>query len=412
MDRLEAASASGSASEAGAPITKFSLWTGGTKLRGANIWITRSYGGKESSIGPVKVGPAYTQDDFDRLAALGANYVNISHAGIFTEKAPFTADPDALARLDGILAQIAKADMFAVISFRSGPGRSEFTFNREHVGEWFTAEDVDETLWTDKAKQDAWADMWRYAAERYRSNPIVVGYDVVVEPNANALLPGVDEPKDFYPKYAGSLYDPNRLYDRVVPAIRRVDKRTPILIQAAGWGGVAWLPFLKKRREARIVYAVHNYEPQESYTHQPPSGKHSYPGTYDLGGGEVERFDKRWIDGLLEPADAYSADGSAIAINEYGVQRWVPRGAAYMRDSMALMEKRGWNHALWDWHSVSMPVDWSEPHSWDYDAFDFMHGPDPAKHADIKASALLSVIKADWAQNKLRPSNVAFVVEE
>ena len=34
---------------------------------------------------------------------------------------------------------IAKADMFAVNSFRTGPGRSEFTFSLEEVGDWFDA---------------------------------------------------------------------------------------------------------------------------------------------------------------------------------------------------------------------------------------------------------------------------------
>jgi len=69
--------------EGGAPGTsllpnKLALWTGPTQLRGANIWIGRSYGGKESAVGNQPIGPSYPQSDFDRLAELGANYVNIS----------------------------------------------------------------------------------------------------------------------------------------------------------------------------------------------------------------------------------------------------------------------------------------------------------------------------------------------
>jgi len=79
-------------------------------------------------MGPGPVGLPYIQEDFDRLAALGANYVNISHPGLFTETPPYTLDQDIQDNLDNLLNMIAEDDMFAVIAFRTGPGRSEFTF--------------------------------------------------------------------------------------------------------------------------------------------------------------------------------------------------------------------------------------------------------------------------------------------
>jgi len=66
----------------------------------------------------------YTQEDFDQLAALGANYVNISHPGLFIKTPPYTLDQDVQDNLDHLLDMIAQADMFAVISFRTGPGRA------------------------------------------------------------------------------------------------------------------------------------------------------------------------------------------------------------------------------------------------------------------------------------------------
>jgi hypothetical protein len=61
-------------------------------------------------VGNNPVGPIFTQKDFDRLASLGANYVNISHPGLLTESAPFQVDLDIQANLDRLLGMVAQAD--------------------------------------------------------------------------------------------------------------------------------------------------------------------------------------------------------------------------------------------------------------------------------------------------------------
>ena len=73
---------------------KWSLWISGTQLRGANTWqriIVPKYDGDEF-LGDGYIGPPYTQDDFNALAAWGANYVNLSHPGVFTERRPYVLD--------------------------------------------------------------------------------------------------------------------------------------------------------------------------------------------------------------------------------------------------------------------------------------------------------------------------------
>ena len=114
-------------------LDKWSLWTNGTQLRGANTWqriIVPEYDGEEF-LGEGYIGPPYTQEDFNRLAALGANYVNLSHPGLFTERPPYVLDEQAQANLDNMIAMAAEADLFVVITFRTGPGRNDFTFYRD-----------------------------------------------------------------------------------------------------------------------------------------------------------------------------------------------------------------------------------------------------------------------------------------
>jgi hypothetical protein len=53
---------------------KIDLWRGTTYLRGANIW---------QKVENKQVVPSFTAQDLHDLKSWGANYVNISHPGIY-----------------------------------------------------------------------------------------------------------------------------------------------------------------------------------------------------------------------------------------------------------------------------------------------------------------------------------------
>ncbi len=389
---------------------KWLLWTGETDLRGANIYQRRVYPELDGPnfLGPGPVGPPYTQEDFYQLAAMGANYVNLSHPGLFAETPPFVLDMEIQSNLDALLAMVAQADMFAVISFRTGPGRSEFTFFWDGVGDWFDESYLNDSLWQDQAAQDAWVEMWRHTAQRFHGNPIVVGYDLMVEPNANEVgADAVDgrldiwDPEEFYATYGDTLYDWNQLYPRISAAIRSVDAHTPILIGGMGYSSITWLPYLEPTGDGRTVYVAHQYEPF-SYTHQLTSSQvYTYPGMLDTDWDGVEdEFDQGWLADLLATVDAFSSAYSApVAVNEFGVHRWSPGAASFVDDQMDLFEQRGMNHALWVWDPSWRP--WAE----EVDAFNYRHGPDPNQHDDVESSELLDAIGRHWALNVVRPSS-------
>jgi len=389
-------------------VDKWALWTGGTQLRGANIYQRHVYPELDDTdfMGPGPVGPPYVQEDFDDLAALGANYVNVSHPGLFTETPPYILDEDVQDNLDSLLDLIEEAGMFAVISFRTGPGRSEFTFLLEDLGDWFDASYLNDSMWQDRAAQDAWVEMWRYAAARYRDNPIVVGYDLMVEPNSNevgshALNDALDiwDPEAFYSEYAGTLYDWNQLYPRITSAIREIDVNTPILIGGNGYSAVDWLPYLELTGDPRTIYMVHQYRPMQ-YTHQDRNVLDcSYPGLCDVDWDwEDEWFDRAWLESLLSTVDDFvAAHEVPVSANEFGLYRWEPGADEYMDDLMDLFELRSMNHALWVWDP-----DWG---TWttENDAFNFRHGSDPHNHADVESSDLMDVIIDYWERNTTWP---------
>ena len=395
------------------PGDKWELWVGGTHLRGANIYQRRTYPELDGPefMGDGPVGPPYTQDDLYRMAAMGANYVNVSHPGLFTEEPPFSLDPQVQANLDNLLDMIARADMFAVISFRTGPGRSEFTFFWDEVGDWFDEGYLNDSIWQDQSAQDAWVEMWRHTADRYRQHPIVVGYDLMVEPNANevgshALDDALEiwEPEAFYAEYEGTLYDWNQLYPRLTEAIRQVDGDTPILVGGMGYSSVEWLPYLQPSDDPRTVYVMHQYAPHQ-YTHQHwDEIECTYPGTCDLywDGKADDQLDSRWLDALHESAREFAvAFGVPLAANEFGVVRWVPGAAAFMGDQMEMLEQLGANYALWVWDPAWKP--WAE----EVNAFNFRFGPDPSNHSDVAQAELQEVIRSFWRRNGIRPSSLS-----
>jgi hypothetical protein len=387
--------------------TKWTLWSsGGTMLRGANIYQRRIYPDIDGTefMGPGPIGPPHTQADFNNLAAMGANYVNISHPGLYSDTAPYGVDNDSQTNLDNLLSMIGKADMFAVISFRTGPGRNEFAIFPDD--DWYGDKSIIiNTIWTNQAAQDAWVEMWRYTAQRYKNSTVAVGYDLMVEPNsADGSLGQTEfEPADFYPTYANTLYDWNPLAVRITAGIREMDANTPVIIGGMGYSAVIWLPYLIPTGDPRTVYMVHQYEPYDIYTHQAPDGTNAYPRNYDVDyDGAADAFNKNWLNSLLATVDAFkNANNVPVSVNEFGIQRWVPGGAAFMDDIMDLFEARGMNHALWYWQPSYAPglVE---------NAFNFRAGPDPGNIADVQTSGLIEVIKKYWAKNTARPSNTSF----
>jgi len=383
---------------------KMELWNNqtGPHLRGANIYQRRVYPelDGEEFMGSSYVGPPFTQQDFNALADLGANYVNISHPGLFSENPPYILDKNIRDNLDRLLQMAAKADMYVVISFRTGPGRSEFTFFWGEDGDWFDASYYNDQVWKDNVAQDAWATMWEYTAERYRDDPVVAGYDLMVEPNSNDVWLDIWEQDEFYSQYANTKYDWNIFFPQIISAIRRQGSQTPVLVGGLSYSAVGWLSYIKPSYDQRTVYTAHQYEPFV-YTHQEPPLNYSYPGVFDTNwDGTADQFNRQWLADLLVKIDDYiTLHGVSVAVNEFGVVRWEPGAAEFMNDQMGLFEEKGLNYALWVWETS-----WN-PYAEEVNAFNFRHGPDPESHSDVVQSDLIDTIKKYWNRNVIRPSS-------
>ncbi len=381
-------------------LDKWRLWTHGVQLRGAGIWQRiRVPSLDQNYLGNDYIGPPYSQQDFNQLARRGANYVVLSIPGLFTERPPYQLDTQAQAQLDTLLERALQADLFAVIAFRTGPGRSDFTFYRDGAGTWYPPELLIEDVWTDQDAQDAWVDMWRHTAQRYRNHPVVVGYEIMVEPNADEVALNIYDPSQFYPQYAGTTYDWNRMHRPIVQAIREVDPDTPILLSGMGWGSVLWLPYLQPAAYPKIVYVVHQYMPF-LYTHQPVGVGRPYPGLFDVDwDNQPDNFNWSWMASYFSRLDLFAAQyAGPQTVGEFGVVRWAPGAAEFMRDQMNDFEQRGMNYAIWVWDST-----WEPWRTWGSKAMNYLFGPDPDNYTEVPNTIMDEILTA-WSRNRVRPS--------
>jgi len=152
--------------------------------------------------------------------------------------------------------------------------------------------------------------------------------------------------------------------------------------------------------DPRTVYIVHQYEPQDDYSHQEPGGQNSYPGQWDVNGdGEAEQFDRQWLEDFLSIAgDFAEVNKVPVAVDEFGVNRWAPGAAQYMDDQMSLFEQFGMNQALWEWSTS-----W-QPFAEDTNDMDYRLGAE-TDHLSPVPNELWDVVQKYWSRNTVRPSN-------
>ena len=126
----------------------------------------------------------------------------------------------------------------------------------------------------------------------------------------------------------------------------------------------------------------------------------TYPGEFDLNwDGKPDTFDRAWLEDFLSIlADFQQEHGVPVAVNEFGVIRWVPNDADFMHDEMDIFEEHSINHALWVWNPDWKP--WTESVT----EFNFRYGADLENIMPVE-NDLQTVILEFWARNTLRPSN-------
>jgi len=208
-------------------------------------------------------------------------------------------------------------------------------------------------FWQDRSNLEVAIQCWKQVAELCKGRKQVIWYDILNEP-----LDWADFPKHVkvWPEWAQAMID----------EIRKTDPKTPVVVEV-GPGGLCWgfkdFPVLKG---ANIIYSTHQYQPHQ-YTHQGISGlnntdlakaylamQQKWPGQFsDTGGGMWDK--DRLYKELASMIEFQKKNNVRIYISEFGVVRWSPGSADYVRDNLDIFEEFGWD---WTFHAYKENPIW------------------------------------------------------
>ena len=343
---------------------KIDLWdnTSGPHLRGAILPQRRVYLDidGDSFLGQGPVGTPISDRALASLTETGANLALLSHPGIFTETTPYRADPAIEDHLAALVERCTRHGLFSVIGFRTGPGRSEFTFHRDDGDSWFPSSMIDERVWSESEAQSAWCDMWQHTARQFRSNAAIAGYLLMVEPNGSHVVQHSSWPQ---------------MARRIGQAVRVADIETPLLISPESYASVSHENELDMAGLGPVVLAIHDYSPF-AYTHADP---HSAASFSEDDARISPPQSERWM------------------VGEWGVQRWVRNAPQFAALRLQSMEEQGANSAWFNWPSGWRVYDEIE------NGWNPFFGPDPEATRRIANPPIVDVLRRYWLRNTLRP---------
>ena len=199
-------------------------------------------------------------------------------------------------------------------------------------------------LFTEKRHLDAFVDVWRRIATRFRGNEdVIYGYDLINEPNQTAGK----APFDYW-----------TIQRLAAEAVRAIDPETPIIVESNCMDSPGAFEYLSPLEMDNVIYQVHMYTPG-SYTHQLVHGV--------ISGKDRPRYPdqtKRWdIDMMRRTlADVRSFQlrhNARILVGEFSAAAWAKGAEHYLRDCIAVFAEYGWD---WTYHAFREWPGWSVEH--------------------------------------------------
>ncbi|MEI5681334.1 MULTISPECIES: glycoside hydrolase family 5 protein [unclassified Mesorhizobium] len=296
---------------------------------------------------------------FNALHGYGASWVRLSYDKWKPEKRDFLLGDAGryeglmqkdLAALKETLDRADKAGLKVVIAPLSLPG---MRWSQNNDGKF------DGRLWQEKAYWTQAAAFWRDLAAALKDHPAVAAYNIINEPapeKQNGLAEHADAAamQAWYKDAAGTPRDLPAFYETVIKAIREVDPKTPIMVDA-GWYAAAdafsyWPGPLA---DDKVLYSFHMYEPYAA-TSAPNLKRekpYAYPGEVPF--GEVsENWDAKRVDAYLQlPLDWAQKHGVAenrIVAGEFGCMRRLAGCRQYLDDVLTKLDA---NRLHWAFYS-------------------------------------------------------------
>jgi hypothetical protein len=210
-------------------------------------------------------------------------------------------------------------------------------------------------------------------ANRYKNESIIMGYDLVNEPDDRDVAPGLKNWHD--------------LASATVQRIRAIDSQRSIIVEASPGGEFNTLPNFEPLSFDNVIYSFHMYEPGH-FTFQ--NVNHNVTPVYYPGVIDGKMWNKEQLRAVMQPnVDWQKVHNVSIHIGEFSAIRWAPGNSTcnYLNDVIELFEENGWN---WDYHAFR---EWQ---GWDVE---IIGDKDHPQHSPVPTDRQLLLMK--WfKQNK------------
>jgi endoglucanase len=183
-----------------------------------------------------------TRKDIEFIASTGANTIRLPfNYKLFTDEdyMGLTVHQDGFQRVDSIVKWCRSNHLYLILDMHDAPGGQ-------------TGANIDDSygypwLFDSEASQQKFCQIWRKIAERYKNEPVILGYELLNEP----IAPYFNNTKEQNAKL-------EQVYKRAVKAIREVDNNHIILLGGAQWNG-NFDVFSDWKFDNKIMYTCHRY---------------------------------------------------------------------------------------------------------------------------------------------------------
>ncbi len=181
-----------------------------------------------------------THDDIKYLKSIGSNHIRLPfHYKMFTDDLYMGERNAGLKYFDRLLDWCRQEKMYVLLDMHGAPGGQ-------------TGDNIDDSygypfLFKSKSSQDLMTEIWVKIAEKYKNEPLIIGYDIVNEPIAHYF-------NDELPYLNHQLF---LLYKRIVTEIRKVDNEHTIFLNGSNWSGN--FDVFEEIIDDNVVYEFHKY---------------------------------------------------------------------------------------------------------------------------------------------------------
>lgn len=287
-----------------------------------------------------------TEQDFIDFRNYGGNFFHIQTDGFLSEDPPYNLIQSNIDLTDSLVTYCRRAGLYYAIGVRSGPGAYD-TYD-ESIG--LTGES---RIWEtgNLTEQQLYADMLRMIVERYKSDTLFIGINLVIEPRPKVRqIPANNS--ELYKLILENVFNirMDNVYHFFISEIRKSDPYIPVIIENFAYSTPELFPAYVIN-DPYVVYSYHNYQPSE-YTKSETRYSVTYPGIYwNITYLSQQLYNKQFFEQtVFKRVELFQEiTGAPVFMGEFGILLPQFGSPDYITDILEICRVKGWHFALWDW---------------------------------------------------------------